>query len=101
MTRKLVRVGNSIAVTLPHELVKEFALQAGMEVDATVDPRDGSFVVRTGVKFFDAGEASPRFRKMVDQLVRERRELYERLAVGAGPDDRTSAPGTADDRVSE
>lgn len=101
MTRKLVRVGNSIAVTLPHELVKEFALQAGMEVDASVDPRDGSFVVRTGVKYFDAGQASPRFRKMVDQLVRERRELYERLSAGADPDDSTPAPDTADDRVSE
>ena len=101
MTRKLVRVGNSLAVTLPHELVKEFALQAGMEVDATVDPRDGSFVIRTGVKFFDAGEASPRFRKMVDQLVQERRELYERLAVGADPGHSTPAPGNADDRVSE
>ena len=101
MTRKLVRVGNSIAVTLPHELVKEFALRAGMEVEAAIDPRDGSFVVRTGVKFFEAGEASPRFRKMVDQLVRERRELYERLAAGVGPDDSTPAPETADDRVSE
>ena len=101
MKRKLMRVGNSLAVTLPHDLVKEFALQAGMEVDATVDPRDGSFVVRTGVKFVDAGEASPRFRKMVDELVRDRRELYERLAAGAGPDDSSPAPGTADDRVSE
>ena len=101
MRRKLVRVGNSLAVTLPHDLVKEFALQAGMEVDASVDPRDGSFVVRTGVKYFDAGQASPRFRKMVDQLVRERRELYERLSAGADPDDSTPAPDTADDRVSE
>ncbi len=107
MKRKLVRVGNSLAITLPHELVKEFALRAGMEVDATVDPRDGSFVVRTGVKFFEAGQASPRFRKMVGQLVQERRELYDRLAGGAHPDhstpaaDSTAAADTTDDRVSE
>ena len=80
MKRKLVRVGNSLAVTLPHDLVKEFALQPGMDVDATVDPRDGSFVVRTGVRFFDGDEPSARFRKMVDRLVHERKDLYERLA---------------------
>ena len=57
MKRKLVRVGNSLAITLPHDLVKEFALRPGMEVDATVDPRDGSFVVRTGVKLFEEGAA--------------------------------------------
>ena len=83
MKRKLVRVGNSLAVTLPHDLVKEFALRPGMEVDATVDPRDGSFVVRTGVKLLDQGKVSPRYRKMVDRLVEERRELYERLAGGS------------------
>ena len=80
MKRKLVRVGNSLAVTLPHDLVKEFALQPGMDVDATVDPRDGSFVVRTGVRFFEGSEPSARFRKMVDRLVHERKDLYERLA---------------------
>lgn len=93
MKRKLVQVGNSLAVTLPHDLVKELALQPGMEVDAAVDPRDGSFIVRAGVRFFEAGEASPRFRKMADSLVRERRELYERLADDDGSD--------ADGRVSE
>ncbi len=101
MTRKLIRVGNSNAVTLPDELVKEFVLQAGMEVDASVDPRDGGLVVRMGVRFFDAGEASPRFRKMVDQLVKERRELYERLADGTDPGDGTPAPDTADYRASQ
>ena len=89
MKRKLVRVGNSLAVTLPHDLVKEFGLRPGMQVDATVDARDGSFVVRAGVKSFEAGKVSPRFRKMVDGLVEERRELYERLA-GGGADDRVS-----------
>ena len=95
MKRKLVRVGNSLAVTLPHDLVKEFALQPGMEVDTAVDPRDGSFVVRTGVRFFEGGEPSARFRTMVDRLVQERRGLYERLAGGAHDGD------TADGRVSE
>ena len=97
MKRKLVRVGNSLAVTLPHDLVKEFALRPGMEVDATVDARDGSFVVRSGVRLFEAGEVSPRYRKMVDRLVEERRELYERLGRGkeASPHDRVEPLGGA------
>ena len=91
MKRKLVRVGNSLAVTLPHDLVKEFALRPGMEVDATVDPRDGSFVVRAGIRFYEEGKPSARFKKMVDRLIQERRELYERLAGGA--DDRHGQSG--------
>ena len=80
MKRKLLRVGNSLAVTLPHDLVAELALEPGMEVDASVDPRDGSFVVRAGVRYLDGGTASPRFRKMVDQVLLDRRDLYDRLA---------------------
>ena len=80
MKRKLIKVGNSLAVTLPSGLVDELGLTAGMDVDATVDPRDGSFVVRAGVRYLDGGTTSPRFRKMVDQLIRERRDLYDRLA---------------------
>ena len=67
MKRKLVKIGNSLAVTLPRDMVKEMDLKPGMEVDATVDPREN-------------GKASPRFKKMVDGLIRERRKLYERLS---------------------
>ena len=80
MKRKLVKIGNSIAVTLPNEMVKELSLEPGMEVDANVNPRDGSFVVRAGTKYFDAGEVSPRFKKMTESLIRERREMYKKLS---------------------
>ena len=80
MKRKLVKVGNSLAVTLPRDMVRELGLEPGMEVDASVNPRDGSFVVRAGVRYFEDGKASPRFKKLTDRLVRERRELYDRLS---------------------
>ncbi len=80
MKRKLLKVGNSLAVTLPQEIVKELNLKAGLEVDATIDPRTGSFVVRVGVKEFEGGKVTRRFKRMVDELIRERRELYERLS---------------------
>lgn len=80
MKRKLVKVGNSLAVTLPREIVTELGLEPGQEVDTSIDPRTGNFVIRAGVKEFEDGKASPRFRRMVDDLIRERRELYNRLA---------------------
>ena len=80
MKRKLVKVGNSLAVTLPREIVTELGLEPGQEVDTSIDPRTGNFVVRAGAKEFEDGKVSPRFRRMVDDLIRERRELYNRLA---------------------
>ena len=80
MKRKLVKVGNSLAVTLPRDLVREFALKPGTEVDVAVNPKDGSFVVRPGVRYFEDGKVSDRFARMVDQLVQDRRDLYEQLS---------------------
>jgi len=80
MKRKLVKVGNSLAVTLPSDMVKELGLEPGMEVEADVDPRDGSFVVRAGVKYFEAGSATPRFAGLVNNLIERRRDFYEGLS---------------------
>jgi putative addiction module antidote len=80
MKRKLVKVGNSLAVTLPRDLVRELGLQAGQEVETSIDHRNGNYVVRAGAKEFEGGKASPRFNRMVDQLIQDRRELYERLS---------------------
>ena len=38
MKRKLVQAGGSLAVTLPAEVVKEFKLTKGAEVDVSVHP---------------------------------------------------------------
>jgi len=80
MKRKLVKVGNSLAVTLPRDMVKELGLEPGMEVEAHVDPRDGSLVVRAGVRYFEGGSATPRFARLADNLIERRRDLYERLS---------------------
>ena len=80
MKRKLVKIGNSLAVTLPRDMVNELSLKPGMEVEASVDPRDGSYVVRAGTRFIDKGEVSPRFKKMTEGLLRERRDLYDKLS---------------------
>ena len=42
MTRKIVKTGSSLAVTLPHDVVREFQLKAGDEVDVSVHPQTGA-----------------------------------------------------------
>jgi antitoxin component of MazEF toxin-antitoxin module len=80
MKRKLVKTGSSLAVTLPAELVEAFDLEKGQEVDLTVHPTTGAITIRLGVRYFDDGKASRRFRALVDELVQERAALYRALA---------------------
>jgi antitoxin component of MazEF toxin-antitoxin module len=80
MKRKLVKTGSSLAVTLPAEIVDAFSLEKGQEVELTVHPASGAITVRLGVRHFDGGKASRRFRTLVDELLRERAALYRALA---------------------
>ena len=56
MERKLVQIGSSLAVTLPSEVVKEFRLKKGQEVDVSVHPRTGAVTIRPGILDFDEGK---------------------------------------------
>ena len=80
MKKKIVRVGNSLAVTLPRELVEQFKLKAGMEVEASINPRNGRLVVDAGVPYFESGRVTKNFDALADRLVRRRKKLLERLA---------------------
>jgi antitoxin component of MazEF toxin-antitoxin module len=80
MIRKLVQIGNSLAVTLPSEVVKEFKLKKGGEVEVSVHPTTGAVTVRPGVKYFDDGKVTKRFRTAVDALLEKRADLYRALA---------------------
>ena len=80
MKRKIVQVGNSLAVTLPRELVKEFHLKAGMEVQTSINHRNAHFIVEPGIKYFEEGKATSRFEKLADRLIKKRQKLLKRLA---------------------
>ena len=43
----------------------------------------GRAALSQGSELFEGGKLTPRFQEMVDGLIQERRELYERLAGGA------------------
>jgi len=80
MKRKLVQAGSSLAVTLPAEVVREFKLKKGAEVDVSVHPQTGAVTIRTGVRYFEDGKVTPRFEKAVDELLDRRARVYRELA---------------------
>jgi antitoxin component of MazEF toxin-antitoxin module len=80
MRRKLVQAGSSLAVTLPVEVVKEFKLKKGAEVEVSVHPRTGAVTIIPGVRYFEDGKVTKRFEKVVDELLEGRTEAYRELA---------------------
>ncbi len=80
MERKLVQIGSSLAVTLPVEVVKEFKLKKGQKVEVSVHPTTGAVTVRPGIKYFEDGKVTKRFRKIVEALLDKRADLYRELA---------------------
>jgi antitoxin component of MazEF toxin-antitoxin module len=80
MRRKLVQAGSSLAVTLPVEVVKEFKLKKGQDVEVTVHPRTGAVIIRTGVRYFEDGRVTKRFTDLANELLEQRAEAYRQLA---------------------
>ena len=78
--RKVVKTGSSLAVTLPREVVAEFGLRAGDEVDVSVHPKTSAIVIRPGVREVENGRVTKRFQQKVDALVRRRASVYRALA---------------------
>jgi antitoxin component of MazEF toxin-antitoxin module len=78
--RKLVQAGGSLAVTLPVEVVKEFKLKKGAEVDVSVHPQTGAVTIRPGVRYFEDGKLTPRFRKLAEGMLERYAEAFRELA---------------------
>jgi len=78
--RKLVQAGSSLAVTLPVEVVKEFKLKKGAEVDVSVHPQTGAVTIRTGVRFFEDGVVTRRFGRLADAIAERYAESFRDLA---------------------
>ena len=80
MQRKIVQVGSSLAVTLPAEVVKEFKLKKGHAVEVSVHPQSGAVTIRPGIRYYEDGNVTRRFRAGMNRLLNEREELYRKLA---------------------
>ena len=80
MRRKIVQTGSSLAVTLPAEVVEAFGLRKGQEVDVAVHPATGAVVIRPGVKFFEDGKVTKRFKTLADSVLDRFDKAFEELA---------------------
>jgi putative addiction module antidote len=80
MERKIVQVGSSLAVTLPSEVVKEFKLKKGHTVDVSVHPQSGAVTIRPGIKYFENGKVTRRFRALAEEVRREYDDAFRKLA---------------------
>jgi antitoxin component of MazEF toxin-antitoxin module len=80
MKRKLVQAGSSLAVTLPVEVVKEFKLKKGAEVDVSVHPQTGAVTIRPGVLYFEDGRVTKRFEQLADAIAERYAEAFRELA---------------------
>jgi antitoxin component of MazEF toxin-antitoxin module len=80
MKRKLVHIGSSLAVTLPAEVVQDFKLKKGQSVDVSVHPRTGAVTIRPGIRYFDDGKVTRRFREKAEEIRRKYDKTFRRLA---------------------
>jgi len=80
MKRKLVQAGSSLAVTLPAEVVKEFKLKKGAEVDVSVHPQTGAVTIRTGARYFEDGKVTRHFEKLADAIAERYADSFRELS---------------------
>lgn len=80
MTRKVVRTGSSLAVTLPREVVTAFRLKAGDDVEVSVHPQTGAIVIRPGIRHFDNGKVTPRFKAAARRVLERYDDAFAELA---------------------
>ena len=80
MKRKLVQAGGSLAVTLPAELIHELKLEKGMSVDVSVHPQTGAVTIRAGVRRFEDGKVTKRFRRQMEEIAEVYGDAFEELA---------------------
>ena len=80
MKRKVIQSGSSLAVTLPNEVVEEFKLKKGQEVEVSVHPVTGAVVIMPGVLYVEGGKVTKRFKQEMKNLLTRRAALYRELA---------------------
>jgi antitoxin component of MazEF toxin-antitoxin module len=80
MKRKLVHIGSSLAVTLPAEVVQEFRLKKGQAVDVTVHPVTGAVTIRPGIRYYENGKVTRRFREKAEEIRLRYDEAFRLLA---------------------
>jgi antitoxin component of MazEF toxin-antitoxin module len=80
MHRKIVQIGSSLAVTLPAEVVQQFRLKKGQSVEVSVHPTNGAVTIRPGIKYYENGKVTKRFREQAEKVLRRYDKAFRELA---------------------
>jgi antitoxin component of MazEF toxin-antitoxin module len=80
MKRKVVKTGSSLAVTLPREVVAEFKLKPDDKADVSVHPQTSAIVIRAGVRYFEDGKVTRRFKEASRRVLDKYDKAFEELA---------------------
>lgn len=77
--KKILKVGDSAAITLPSKFLREVRWKPGQEVLVETDSRTETIVVRSAKR---AGHAriSPEFASWVEEFIEEHQPLLKELA---------------------
>ena len=81
MQRKIVQVGSSLAVTLPAEVVKEFKLKKGHAVEVSIHPQSGAVTIRPGIRYYENGKVTRRFRSLAEEVRRTYDDAFRKLST--------------------
>lgn len=77
ITQKIFRTGNSVAVTIPKQLLEELRLKEGEEV---VWKKKGRDVVLSPKKATLAPDVDAKFMKMLDEFMDEHEDVLQELS---------------------
>jgi len=76
----LFQLGQSLAVTLPSEVVQAFKLEKGQTVDESVHPLTGAVTIRPPARFFEEGKVTDRFLALAEATRKKYDAAFKELA---------------------
>lgn len=81
MIQKIIKVGNSIAVTLPKAIVEETGFTAGDQVEITTSKKPFGVLLQPHKKILrEKSGITPEFVRSVDEFIETYRPALEELA---------------------
>lgn len=77
--KKILKVGDSAAITIPSAFLRQVRWKTGQEVIVEADPRTETLVVRSARRARQSG-ISAEFAAWVEEFIEEHRPMLETLA---------------------
>lgn len=79
MTQKIIKVGNSFAVTIPRNFVNEVGFRAGDKVEVESD-RDLKLMIVKPVGSLFKTKITPEFKAWLDDFTKKNKKVLQELA---------------------